>query len=59
MAKSGAQRAAGRIRNERILSLPRRKLKRAPSTPSTPNTILAESGDQLRAESGAYLRTEQ
>jgi hypothetical protein len=56
MAKAGAQRAAGRIRNERILSLPRKKLSRVPPTP---NTILAESGDQLRTESGAYLRTEQ
>lgn len=56
MAKAGPQRAAGPIRNERILSLPRRKLRR---TPPTPNTILAENGNQLRAESGAYLRTEQ
>jgi hypothetical protein len=45
-----------RVRNLRILSLPRKKLRR---TKPSPNTILAESGDQLRAESGAYLRTEQ
>jgi hypothetical protein len=56
MAKAGPQRAAGPIRNERILSLPRHKLRKvAPS----PNTILAENGGQLRTEAGAYLRTEQ
>jgi hypothetical protein len=46
----------GPIRNLRILSLLRKQLKR---TPASPNSILAENGNQLTAESGAILRTEQ
>ena len=45
-----------RVRNLRILSLPRKKLKRRPATP---NTILTESGQQLRTESNETIRTEQ
>lgn len=59
MAKATVPRYLGRVRNERILSLPRRKLKRGPTTPPSPNTILAENGNQLQAESGHFLRTEQ
>jgi hypothetical protein len=43
----------------RALNLPRKLLKRGPSVPPSPNTILAENGDQLKAESGSFLRTEQ
>lgn len=43
-------------RNNRILSLLRKQLRRKPPTP---NTILAENGDQLQAENGNFLRTEQ
>lgn len=46
----------GPPRNNRILSLLRKQLRRKPATP---NTILAENGDQLKAESGSFLRTEQ
>ena len=49
----------GSIRQERLISFPAKKLRRQPAGDQSPNTILAESGDQLRAESGAYLRTEQ
>lgn len=45
----------GPVRDLRILSLPTKKLKR---TPTSPNTILAENGNQLQAENGHYLRTE-
>jgi hypothetical protein len=54
MAKAQPQRY--RPQNVRILSLLRKQLRRAPATP---NSILAESGSQLTAESGAVLRTEQ
>jgi len=43
-------------RNNRILSLLVKQIKRRPPSP---NTILTESGDQLQAESGHFLRTEQ
>lgn len=45
----------GRIRQERIVNFPRKKLDRVPPTP---NTILAENGNQLLAENGNFLRTE-
>jgi hypothetical protein len=37
------------------LSLLRKQLRR---TPPSPNTILAENGNQLQAENGNFLRTE-
>lgn len=43
-------------RNNRIISLLRKQLRKKPPSP---NTILAESGDQLQAENGNFLRTEQ
>jgi hypothetical protein len=46
----------GPIRNNRILSLLRKQLRRRPASP---NTILAENGNQLQAENGHFLRTEQ
>jgi hypothetical protein len=45
-----------RPRNLRILSLMRKRLRRRPASPAT---ILTEAGDQLKAENGNYLRTEQ
>lgn len=42
-------------RNHRFLSLLRKQLRR---TPPSPNTILAENGNQLQAENGHFLRTE-
>lgn len=45
-------------RNLRILSLLRKQLRRTPPELS-PNTILAENGNQLQAENGHFLRTEQ
>lgn len=54
MAKAPIQRRV--IRNARIISLRRAALRRKPATP---NSILAENGNQLLAESGAHLRTEQ
>jgi hypothetical protein len=46
-------------RNNRILSLLRKQLRRGPAAPATPNTILTEAGNQLQAENGHFLRTEQ
>lgn len=46
----------GTIRQERLINFPAKKLKRVPPSP---NTILTEAGDQLLAEDGKYLRTEQ
>jgi hypothetical protein len=46
-------------RNNRILSLLRKQLRRGPAVPATPNTILTEAGNQLQAENGNFLRTEQ
>jgi hypothetical protein len=43
-------------RNNRILSLLRKQLRRKPASP---NTILTEAGNQLQAENGNFLRTEQ
>lgn len=49
----------GSIRRERIVNFPRKLLKRGPTGDQSPNTILAENGNQLQAESGSFLRTEQ
>jgi hypothetical protein len=46
-------------RNNRILSLLRKQLRRGPAVPASPNTILTEAGNQLQAENGNFLRTEQ
>jgi hypothetical protein len=54
MAKAPIQRF--RPQNLRILSLLRKQAKRVKASP---NSILAENGYQLTAESGAILRTEQ
>jgi len=54
MAKAPIQRF--RPQNLRILSLLRKQAKRVKASP---NSILAENGNQLTAESGAILRTEQ
>jgi hypothetical protein len=54
MAKAPIQRF--RPQNLRILSLLRKQAKRVKPSP---NSILAENGHQLTAESGAILRTEQ
>lgn len=47
----------GKIRQERIVNFPRTKLKKQTGDTS-PNTILAENGNQLLAENGNFLRTE-
>jgi hypothetical protein len=49
-------RATARIR---AAHFPRKALKRGPSVPPSPNTILTETGNQLQAENGNFLRTEQ
>ena len=54
MAKAPIQR--WKVRDNRILSLLRKQLRRKPASP---NSILAESGVQLLAETGAVIRTEQ
>jgi hypothetical protein len=46
-------------RNNRIISLLRKQLRRGPAVPASPNTILTEAGNQLQAENGNFLRTEQ
>lgn len=49
----------GSIRRERIINFPRKLLRRGPTEPPSPNTILTEAGDQLLSEAGQFLRTEQ
>jgi hypothetical protein len=41
------------------MSLLRKQLRRGPAVPASPNTILTEAGNQLQAENGHFLRTEQ
>lgn len=48
----------GSLRQERLVNLPRKLLKKQPAGDQSPNTILAESGYQLQAENGQFLRTE-
>jgi hypothetical protein len=45
----------GPIRNNRILSLLRRQLRRP--FDANPNTLLAENGKQLTTENGTYIQT--
>ena len=47
----------GRVRSLRIINMPRKRVKRG--IDAIDGQILAEDGKQLKAESGAYLRTEQ
>lgn len=49
----------GPVRNNRIFSLLVKQLRRGPKVPPSPNTILTETGNQLLAENGNFLRTEQ
>jgi hypothetical protein len=50
----------GRIRNLRILSLPRKRLKRGGQTPPVVTyRILAENGNILTTESSTPIRLEQ
>lgn len=47
----------GRVRNLRVINMPRKRVKRGGDT--IDGQILAEDGKPLKTESGLFLRTEQ